>query len=122
MSTNSPRVTRRLFSRRSLLFALLLACAVGVYLQATHPLAVAAATTFKVNSLADTDDGTCDQTNCTLREAIKAANASVGADTIDFSVTGTINLTGALPDITEDVTVKGPGPSLLAVRRNSCGA
>ena len=50
-----------------------------------------------VNSLADPGDGTCDVLECTLREAINEANANAGPDVIDFSVTGTINLTGALP-------------------------
>ena len=69
----------------------------------------AATTTFTVNSLNDTDDGTCNSVpNCTFREAINAANSNPGADTIDFSVSGTINLTGALPDIIEDVTIEGP--------------
>jgi CSLREA domain-containing protein len=37
---------------------------------------------FTVNSLADMDDGTCNVANCTLREAINAANSRVsGYDT-----------------------------------------
>ena len=80
----------------------------------------AAATTFTVNSLADTDDSNCDSApDCTLREAINAANSNLGADTIEFSGTGTINLTGSLPDITDDLTIKGPGATLLTVRRDT---
>jgi CSLREA domain-containing protein len=87
----------------------------------SHPHAYAAAVTLTVNSLADTDDGSCDHApDCTLREAIKAANSGPG-DTIDFTVTGAINLTGALPDITDDVTINGPGASLLTVRRDTGG-
>ena len=89
-------------------------------LQRTH---AASAMTYTVNSLADTDDGFCDTSpDCTLREAINAANANSGADTIDATgVTGTIDLTGALPDITGDVTINGPGANLLTVRRDTGG-
>ena len=44
----------------------------------------AQAANFTVNSTADTDDGTCDVSSCTLREAINAANAAAGFDTILF--------------------------------------
>ena len=54
------------------------------------------AATFTVNSLADGDDGICDVVSCTLREAINAANAAGGADTINFSVSGTINVGATL--------------------------
>src|ERR1041385_336496 len=40
---------------------------------------------FVVTSTADSDDGTCDS-NCTLREAIAAANAAPGEDTITFQI------------------------------------
>lgn len=78
-----------------------------------------------VNSVADNvgDDGVC-----TLREAIIAANsdtasggalgecaAGSGPDTIAFSVTGTITLTSALPDITTSITFNGPGVTNLTV-------
>ncbi|MCS7039535.1 MAG: CSLREA domain-containing protein, partial [Caldilineales bacterium] len=71
--------------------------------------------TYYVNSLADTDDGVCNMTNCTLREAIIAANAnSSSADTINFSITGTINLSSQLPDLTNTagVTINGTGITL----------
>lgn len=43
-----------------------------------------------------------------LRQAILDANSMSGADTIDFSIAGTINLTSAaLPPITEAVTLDG---------------
>lgn len=41
---------------------------------------------FVVNSVADPGTGTCDLTECTLREAIDAANATSGADTIEFNI------------------------------------
>ena len=74
--------------------------------------------TLVVNSLADTSDGTCDVTDCTLREAIVAANTVSGHDEITFSVTGTITLTAALPLITEAVDVHGPGATSLAISGN----
>src|SRR4051812_28613256 len=68
------------------------------------------AATFTVNSTADTDDGACDAANCTLREAIQAANAAPGADIIRFIIgTGvrTISPTATLPTITDPVTIDG---------------
>jgi CSLREA domain-containing protein len=99
----------------------------AVFLGLPQPTAHAAAT-FTVNSTGDgadsnTADNLCNDGtgNCTLRAAIEQANATVGADTIGFSVTGTINLTGALPDIIDNLTVNGPGASLLTVRRDTGG-
>ena len=76
--------------------------------------------TFVVNDAADTDDGACDTApgNCTLREAINAANAHSGADTITFDIpfpgqgctaanTCTITLGSDLPSIDESVTIDG---------------
>ena len=74
------------------------------------PAAWTSAATFTVNSAADTDDGICNAANCTLREAINAANASPGADTIRFSIgsgSRTIALASALPAITDPVTIDG---------------
>jgi len=46
-----------------------------------------------------------------LRDAITRANALPGPDTITFAsaVTGTITLTSALPDLSTDITITGPG-------------
>src|SRR2546422_2384548 len=67
-----------------------------------------ASQTFTVNSTADTDDGTCNAANCTLREAINAANTNAGADTVNFNIPGagvkTITPTFVLPHLTEAVT------------------
>jgi CSLREA domain-containing protein len=60
---------------------------------------------FIVNTLADHDDGTCDATDCTLREAV--SSASLGG-TITFSVTGTIILTGGDLVIARDLSIQGP--------------
>src|SRR5215210_2089027 len=70
-----------------------------------------AAAPFTVNSTADSGTGGCDATECTLREAIAAANSAAGADTIEFSIPGagphTITPSSALPDITSPVTIDG---------------
>jgi hypothetical protein len=50
-----------------------------------------------------------------LRQAILDANSSVGHDTIDFGVSGTIVLTDALPAISDDLTVTGPGSDQLDI-------
>ncbi len=75
--------------------------------------AVGAVQSFTVNSSADTNDGACNATNCTLREAINAANSSSGADIIQFAISGTpgvaqtISPTSPLPIISEAVTIDG---------------
>ncbi|MBI2913860.1 MAG: CSLREA domain-containing protein, partial [Chloroflexi bacterium] len=77
---------------------------------------------FTVNTTADHTPGPCNLTDCTLREAITAANASLNTstsipDTIDFDPTvfsspKTIlldNVTlGPLPAIAEDLNILGP--------------
>ena len=95
-----------------------------------RPAPIARAATITVNNTADTaaDDG-----QCTLREAIIAANegaasggavgecvAGSGDDTIDLiGISGTISLTGSLPDITSNIVFNGPGESNLTVLRNT---
>jgi hypothetical protein len=39
--------------------------------------------------------------------------------TFDDSVTGTIRLSGALPDLSHSVSIEGPGANLLTVRPNT---
>lgn len=67
--------------------------------------------TFTVNSTDDVDDSTCDGTHCSLREAINAANANAGLDTIAFDISGSgphsIAPTSALPLITDPVVIDG---------------
>jgi CSLREA domain-containing protein len=79
---------------------------------------------FTVNSLADTadnspGDGVCEtapsNSTCTLRAAIQEANAQPGADSISFSITGTVSLLASLPAITDSVTIIGPGPADLKI-------
>jgi CSLREA domain-containing protein len=45
----------------------------------------ASAATYTVSKTADTNDGTCDA-DCSLREAVVAANANAGLDTIEFDI------------------------------------
>ena len=78
-----------------------------------------------VNTLADHDDGSCTVVDCTLREAINAANSQAGPQTIGFSVTGTILLAvalGPLSTIAEAVTIDGPGADNLTVDANGTGS
>ena len=77
----------------------------------------AAADTFVVTNSSDPSDGSCDS-DCTLREAIMAANANPGPDIIEFNILGTGVKTmvplSALPTITETVIIDGytqPGAS-----------
>src|SRR5678815_5488895 len=74
----------------------------------------AAADTFTVDNTVDPGDGMCNALGCTLHEAIDAANANPGADTIEFNISGagvhTIGVTMALPTITEAVTIDGYTP------------
>jgi CSLREA domain-containing protein len=71
---------------------------------------------FVVNSLGVGNDGACENApgNCTLVEAITAANARAGADTITFGVSGDINLVSTLPVITDlaGLTMDGTGQTV----------
>ena len=69
-----------------------------------------AAAIYIVNTGADGDDGTCDATNCTLREAINAANADPNSEihfNLPAGVPFTISPTGPLPLITAPTFVDG---------------
>jgi CSLREA domain-containing protein len=75
-------------------------------------------TTITVDTTADGTGGP----DCTLRDAITAANtdtvsggcsAGHGDDTIDFSVSGQINLGSTLPAVASDLTVDGSGQSIV---------
>src|SRR6266446_2894059 len=72
---------------------------------AVEPTAHAAS--FTVNTADDHNDGLCNAADCTLREAINAANAG---DTISFNIPGagvhTINATGGF-SITRTVIIDG---------------
>src|SRR5262249_20725612 len=75
--------------------------------------------TFVVDRLTDTGAGT--GLTGDLRYCLPQANASPGDDTITFAVTGTINLTGVLPDLSSNIDLEGPGASSLTVRRDTGG-
>jgi CSLREA domain-containing protein len=66
----------------------------------------ARAATFTVTSNADTAGATCGGV-CTLRQAITAANAAAGADTIVFSAQFTITPGSLLPAVTDLLTLTG---------------
>jgi CSLREA domain-containing protein len=75
-------------------------------------LAACAPSSFTVNSAADTDDGTCSAADCTLREAINAANAAAASPiTIQFNIGAgglhTISPTSPLPAVTKSVVIDG---------------
>ena len=84
------------------------------------------AANFTVTKIADTNDGVCN-TDCSLREAIVAANAAAGADTIILGsgLTYTLSLGPSDPtatpvagsgdlDITDAVTIEGNGSTIDA--------
>jgi CSLREA domain-containing protein len=104
------------------------------------PASPADGLTFTVNTTADdpdanAGDGLCEtipgNSVCTLRAAIEEANAQATDDTISFDLpltdpgydgtSWTISLLSALPDLSSNMTIEGPGPDLLAVTRSSTG-
>ncbi|OGG52876.1 hypothetical protein A2851_04280 [Candidatus Kaiserbacteria bacterium RIFCSPHIGHO2_01_FULL_53_29] len=92
---------------------------VAMFMFATPALAA----TFTVTKVADTNDGACDA-DCSLREAIGAANVLPGADVITvpagtytLSIVGAgedLNATGDL-DITGDLTINGAGDATTII-------
>ncbi len=92
----------------------LLAVAIGLTFGATA-LAGGGGSTYVVNKVDDVDDGTCDSVHCSLREAINAANASAGTDTIEFDIDDpsdtiapyTIYPLSALPTVIDPAVIDG---------------
>ena len=84
----------------------------------------ASAAVYTVTKTADTSDGMCDA-DCSLREAVAAANASADNDTIEFSSlfssVQTITLGGSeiVFAANGSLTVNGPGASLLTISGNN---
>ena len=79
-------------------------------------------TAYVVNTTADTDDGACDELDtgtgnqdCTLREAINAANVNLAPDTITFSFSDLITLVAPLPAIDDDVTIDGADNNTMKI-------
>ncbi|MBI3421543.1 MAG: ExeM/NucH family extracellular endonuclease [Acidobacteria bacterium] len=95
----------------------------------TDTILLACPSTLTVNDLGDTPDNNpgdrvCNDGTgkCTLRAALMEANAITACSplTIDFSVTGTINLATALPNLNHpNLTISGPGADQLDVHRNA---
>ena len=86
----------------------------------------ASAADFVVTKPADTADGTCDA-DCSLREAIIAANAAPGADTVTLPAgTYTLSIVGTGEDaaddgdldITDDLTITGAGAGTTIIDGN----
>jgi hypothetical protein len=76
------------------------------------PCSSAAADSFPVTTTAGSGEGS-------LFAAIQAANAHLGPDSIPIEAAGTIELSGALPEITDEVGISGPGQDALTVRREA---
>jgi len=94
------RLDSRIFATRFICrFFLLVAVVVGAG-------CIAQATTFTVNKTADTNDGFCNA-DCSLREAIVAANNTPGADLITFNTGTVFTPTTPLPAITDSLTIDG---------------
>jgi predicted outer membrane repeat protein len=73
--------------------------------------------TFTVDRLTDTGDGSGLAGD--LRYCI--TQAASGQDSIQFGVTGTINLSQALPELMASVNIDGPGAGQLTVQRSTGG-
>ena len=100
----------------------LLAVFAGLFLTASAQAAI-----YTVNSTADNGTGGCDAAECTLREAIAAANATAEGDVINFDPTvfntqRTITLSGTQLTITNNsgaLTINGTGADQLAISGNN---
>ncbi len=74
------------------------------------------ATTFPVTKTADTDDGTCDP-DCSLREAIGAANTNPGPDDVTVPA-GTYLLSLGQLTVRDDVVIAGAGQASTTIDGN----
>jgi CSLREA domain-containing protein len=86
---------------------------------------IAPAATYTATKTADTNDGVCDS-DCSLREAIAAANSVSSNDVINFDPSvfltpQTIILNGSVLDIANNgsLTINGTGANLLAISGNN---
>ena len=116
-------MTRLLRTASLLLTTGLLFCTGSDQSGAAGPVPI---TLFIVTTTDDHNDFSCDD-DCTLREAIQAANNVGGGSSILFSLPGnapwTITLNGALPALntyggTQNMSINGPGADKLTVQRN----
>lgn len=97
-------MVKRWISRLAPLAALSALAAVGW-------AAPAQADSFTVTNTSDSGGGS-------LRDAITAATATPGPDTITISATGTLTLASALPDLPDGLTITGPGAADFTVDGN----
>lgn len=112
--TSAAKAVRSLATRRPGLVALAAALILLLW-----PAATAGAATFNVNKTADTADGSCDPADCSLREAIVAANASGGADTVNVPAGHyTLTLGTELP-ISATLTIVGAGAGATSIDGNA---
>jgi trimeric autotransporter adhesin len=83
-----------------------------------------ATVTFRVSSPLDgpdstPGDGECETAPgnelCTLRAAIQETNALPGPNIIAFAITGVISVSASLPNITDSVSIIGPGSAALTI-------
>src|SRR3972149_8183134 len=112
---------------KSVPFLLLLTAILLAVALATSVLAdITANATLVVDTATDEDMGNL---NCSLREAIIAANmnaayngcsAGPGADTITFADNYTITLGSDLPTITSPITINGYGPANTIIQASTC--
>jgi CSLREA domain-containing protein len=103
MRTHSPLY--HLFIVVCLVMSMLSLTPVGT-VQAVPP------TTYTVNTLTDEFDASCSDGDCSLRDAIWVA---ISGDSINFSVTGTINLTLGQIAFGTTITITGPGRTNLTI-------
>ncbi len=111
-------------NHKGLVFLLALSLSMISFFKASP--SIVAASTFSVTRFDDPAPGSCDPGDCSLREAITAANTSPGSDTIDlpsgtyalsiFGKGDDANLTGDL-DILSGLTINGltTGATITAV-------
>jgi CSLREA domain-containing protein len=109
---HSPGTSTRNVART--LFAALLLLIGGLTLSAR-------AATFVVTTTAGPGDGICTAADigdgCTLREAIDTANAAAGPDIVDATGIASTQLNGPLPNLSSDITILGPGATVLQLGR-----
>lgn len=137
------RREKSVFKRRSAtrrgwsiaVLALLLVClmpevAARLQAESNNPWGMLSLQVNSTGDLPDTSpgDGTCLTLNgqCTLRAALEEVMVTAGTHTINITVTGTIQLTGQLPVITNsnglnNLTINGPSANNLTINRHSGG-
>jgi fibronectin-binding autotransporter adhesin len=94
-------------------------CDIGAY-----ELTAQTGPVYVVNDNSDTDDGVCDYApagDCTLREALNAATAHPGSDTISFApaLSGQTIILGSTLTIDSDVTIDGSGQPITLSGNNA---